>query len=184
MTDTAAELFERNRVWAIRVARKYVRRVDAPLRRFAAGAVEQAALIGLWQAAARFDPARGHFHGYAAKRIIGAVQDEARSAGALFMHRRRAAAMPEVEPLTTGEVDSRPQRAFCRVDDQDEVEALLRSVPPRAATIFRAKVFDGQTVGQIRAAYKIGWGSTRGALRLCRKHARQMQAALEKPGKN
>jgi RNA polymerase sigma factor for flagellar operon FliA len=97
---------------AKRLARKVARRVPQSVRR---DELESAALLGLTEAATRFDPCRGEpFVAYAAKRVRGAILDELRRADVLTRRgrqgaRRLAEATRAVEaqvgrPATTDEI--------------------------------------------------------------------------------
>jgi RNA polymerase sigma factor FliA len=72
---------------ARRIARKFGRRLPPSISR---DEVEGAALLGLTEAASRYDESRGEpFIGYAVKRIRGAIQDELRRADPLTRRARR-----------------------------------------------------------------------------------------------
>jgi RNA polymerase sigma factor FliA len=74
---------------ARRMARKVARRVP---RSIGADELEGAALLGLTEAASRFDPARGEpFVAYAAKRVRGAILDELRRHDVLTRRGREGA---------------------------------------------------------------------------------------------
>ncbi|MCG8422266.1 MAG: FliA/WhiG family RNA polymerase sigma factor [Proteobacteria bacterium] len=114
----AERQFDRNELirnhidMARRLARKIARRVPRSVR---CDELESAAMLGLTEAASRFDPTRGEpFVAYAAKRIRGAVLDELRRNDVLTRRgregaRRLADATRSVEaqvgrPATTDEI--------------------------------------------------------------------------------
>ena len=70
---TADALFAAHQSWAECSARRFMLKYGVPA--FMAEAIENAALIGLWQSAQCFHPP-GNFHWFAARRIWGAMQDE------------------------------------------------------------------------------------------------------------
>src|SRR5690348_7334440 len=75
MVHTAADpdlaLFERHRLWALRIAGCALRRLP---RYIQPDEIESAALEGLWRACPRWDGLRP-FHTFAAPRITGAIKD-------------------------------------------------------------------------------------------------------------
>jgi len=70
-------LFDDNRAWALEFARKSQLKYKWP--KGEAEAVCNAALKGLWDAAAKYDPQHSKFRTYAVFRIIGEIQTEMRS---------------------------------------------------------------------------------------------------------
>ena len=74
MTD-AERYFEQNTDWAIGLAMRQAKRRRQPY----CDEARNAALIGLWDAASKYKPAKGvAFRTYATTRVLGAVQDELR----------------------------------------------------------------------------------------------------------
>jgi RNA polymerase sigma factor (sigma-70 family) len=124
-----------------------------------------AALLGLCQAARRYDPDRGvHFRPYAARRVRGAIKDECRR----FSRKPHRAAY-EREPIEVGEscvsvpldefpfARDRPPRAEIR----DEMRALLERHYGRTRRLL-AMLASGMTSRQAAAVLGIStsWTST------------------------
>lgn len=111
---TPADLFATHRelahYWARRVGR------TLPRGRLLSGELFTAALLGLWRATQRYEPARGvKFETYAALPIRGAILDWLRDADRLSHSRRASGRAPAQLSLD----QPQPPAAACREDPRD-----------------------------------------------------------------
>jgi RNA polymerase sigma factor (sigma-70 family) len=150
------DLFESHREWAEGIASAYVRR-RCLCSRFSREQVQQAALIGLWNAAKRFDPTRGStFQAFAYMKIVGAIGDEYRHAENFWNNARSFPNCPA--QLILGDGDGREDIRFAAPtewagDDRTfELINLLRN--PMHQTIVYLRYVEGLT--QREAGLAIG----------------------------
>lgn len=181
MTDAErTQLVESHRGRAARVAAKIGRRLP---RRVAYDDLEAAAYAGLWDAALRYDPARGEFWSLAYRRVRGAVFDWLREVGhdqrrrkhplrtfSLYAVRRWAAVRngippdhAEAEPDLI-EADPRPPGSD-QVDAEDAVAVALRALSPRDARIVALYYLGGRTAKEAGAEVGLTENGTYFALR-------------------
>ncbi len=134
--------------------------------------VAQDAMIGLWQAMKRFDPARGEFSTYATYRVRGAIVDGRRrrnhlSRAAQIKATRRAAeadlqyaltgraerpSIPlrvDFDTISLSQSDSEKNSAF----EREDLAALFRRrLPARQAEVMTRYYLRGETQPQIAAS--------------------------------
>lgn len=159
--------------------------------------VVQEARVGLCQAAAAFDPARGaKFATFARPRIAGAVVDWVRRAsghgqGAGRTRLAAGAARPPVrlyvlaeamsgtdDPVLEDEVLESPDLPVgWELESEDEVRRWCRRLPGRWAAVLQSLLLDAACGGQAGAGRKHGVSASRasqivtGALAMMREHA-------------
>jgi RNA polymerase sigma factor (sigma-70 family) len=169
----------------IALAVRIARRMAAPCPRLAEE-FESAALLGLAEAAAAFDPGAGaSFATYAAIRIAGAIRDAARRERPSGYRRaeeiRPGEAAPRVRPLHApagpgGEdapadlLASAELPVGWEAESQDGVRRLIRDLPGRHKAVMQAFYLDASCGGiTARVGEKFGVGEN--AIWLTRKQA-------------
>lgn len=127
--DEQLALFTRHMGLARRWARRYRRR-KLDRRHFDIADLEQAAYLGLWVAAMRFDPGLGGFPHYAARWIKNYLRDETRYRYAVAMKTRAVrAGRPWPIPVDMPELPVDGGQDAC-VDRLDVAEAVDELKPP------------------------------------------------------
>ena len=153
----ADRLFAEYQHLALIVARQVRRRLAR--RHLDPDELYTAALLGLWDAARRFNPARGlRFTTLATRRIRGAVLDWLRRAYGFFARKPGEWQRQKYRPLTA-DPPAPPSPAVRLLDNLDEVEALLRLVSARKAMAMRLVYLDG--LSQREAAPRLGVSASR-----------------------
>jgi RNA polymerase sigma factor (sigma-70 family) len=139
------------------------RHVARPFRlrwRQQADDITSAAVLGLCEAAASFDPSRGlKFVTFAHRRIRGAVIDHLRSLVPPPFARTPDLA-PTILPLLSETEDvavrligaEPPEPPGQALEESDDAERLLRRLPPRQQQVLRRLVFDAQNHTAVAAA--------------------------------
>jgi len=132
--------------------------------------LDQAAMLGLVEAAVLFDPVRGvKFSTYMRLRVCGAVQDAIRKLRPKGWRSRPGVAMPRTTTMDSNSenygkvlcvsVIEPPDAGLIAESDAHAFEAILRKVPTRQARILRAKYRDGQSQAEI--GEQVGVSQTR-----------------------
>lgn len=168
------ELFDAHQGFALALARRYWRRLP-PNAGVTRPELENAALVGLWRAAQRFDAAHlRSFQTFAYPRVWGEMADWLRTANGV----RRRSQTPRVEQLRDtderGEGGGRPMadalghrcREMRRVDLRDEIDrALAGLLNRRDARMVKLYWLDGYPLAE--AAAMVGLRESRASQILC-----------------
>lgn len=156
MTETSTaviSLFEEHRPWAIGVGRRVARRRRWLARQFFKDQLDNASLIGLFNACIRYSPERGRFKSFAVWRIRGAVEDEFRGLG--FFDGRTANSRPVRLDATpdsphSGEIpDSRMQGEPIQAAISAEVLALLSICSDLQQHVLYLHFFEHQSLREV-----------------------------------
>ncbi len=158
----AMELFDAHRdiaIRAVQLACRLRRVIDAQ----DVAAAENAALLALWLAAQKFDPARNPhgaagFGGYAMAACRRRIIDWLRREGPTFRRgglRSDAVSLQEAERRLGHEIpDPRQEAALRRLDEQDAADALLQGLRPKERAVMLA-LSRGETQADAAAALGI-----------------------------
>lgn len=131
---------------ARRIARKTLRRLPSSVR---LDDLESAAMLGLTEAATRFDPNRGEpFVAFAAKRVRGAILDELRRQDVLTRRGRERAR--ELEAASRA-VEDRTGRAATTEEVAGELGCSAEEVSRRRARLQAANVVPLDDVAELSA---------------------------------
>lgn len=131
---------------ARRIARKTLRRLPSSVR---LDDLESAAMLGLTEAATRFDPTRGEpFVAFAAKRVRGAILDELRRQDVLTRRGRERAR--ELEAAARA-VEDRTGRAATTEEVAGELGCSAEEVSRRRARLQAANVVSFDEVAELSA---------------------------------
>jgi RNA polymerase sigma factor for flagellar operon FliA len=145
-------LVERYRPLALAIAKSVHR--SLPRQLVELDDLVQAAMVGLIQAAERYDPETDFsFAALARSRVRGACLDAVRAA-ARCRHRRRAAAREAVSP-------DNPEDGAARSEAQSRVRAALVELPPRERAIVLRHWMAGVSLAAVAA--ELGVSKTRAA---------------------
>ena len=106
MDEAAEQLFVEHQTWALTRVQLFCSLRRIPKRRLEEGLLEQAALLGLWNACNRYDPTRGDFRPFAHRCVMGAMGDEVRN---IFRQQQRNVA---TVPLKREELATRKAPAL------------------------------------------------------------------------
>jgi RNA polymerase sigma factor (sigma-70 family) len=114
---TPEDLFEQNKEWALIIMQKRAIRRGWP--KSLAAEIDQAALIGLWDAAQKCSPYKyADFRDYAYNRVYGQVQDCLREHGWICPRSGRRPSMPE----TTNDVKKMTAKLDCSTEEYERTE--------------------------------------------------------------
>jgi RNA polymerase sigma factor for flagellar operon FliA len=151
--------FEENTTWALKIAKDLTRDSHWPRDRYEE--ISNAALVGLWQAANRFEDNRVSFRSYAYWRIRGAIQDELRThywwpAGEKRAKREGSAAPPYVSRVgISGEVGKKGFELIAAptplsvLEITDEARVWVRRVPRNHREAMRLYFLEGLAMKEV-----------------------------------
>ena len=164
MTDAAQKLFDEYQGWAIKLAHHWlntnaVQASDHDL-------YVNSALIGLWNAATRFDPARGRtFKCFATPRVKGQIYDDARDEDFVSRSMRKSGRIPRHFELDSESMDGLhgpiPDDAPSierKIDSADQVEFLTKGMKSKVLRLRYFKDMDLKSIGK-----RLGFSESRAA---------------------
>lgn len=160
MNETHEKLFEQWKAFALKIAGNYASRRGLTLRRLLPYQIQQAALIGLWDAIQKFKTDKAcSFKSYAIIRIIGSIEDEMRSTKSW---RRRFKDVPDmisvgmkrsgpttssIQEIVFGAPEKKEQ--FQPIEDRDCFDAAMKCLDLKERKFIALYVEDGLTYRQI-----------------------------------
>lgn len=154
MTTAQREIVLTNAEWARGLARSRKRRSSTCA---SLDDMKSAAVLGLCQAARRFDPARGvSFRSYTARRIRGAIIDEIRAASGMTKRKPRAGADVRIEvDVVVCDERSVVECSIHLVGDKIDIKRALSVLTDRQRRVVEMTILHGMLLREAAAVLRI-----------------------------
>lgn len=159
-TVDAHSLFEEHQSYATDIVERYMKSTSVPLQFYQSGQLLNAGLRGLWDAAQKYDKAKGaSFRNYAYRRIIGEVIVEIRDNCGLWGYRAHKSKAPKTVHIVVDKDELSPWDKLdysdpaLECENKDLIERIAAVLTPREEAIFK-EMLTGKTWPEIKQKLK------------------------------